>query len=109
MNPFVDGFSDELTKLALAKGLASGVAGLGKFLWRHPIIASGAIGGTMGGYAAAKGAAGARRAIRGIRPGKAYYINWHRALGIPRGRMTKLQRRRLFRHARAVPGRYRRK
>jgi hypothetical protein len=106
MNPFIEGFNDELIKLAVAKQVLKGGKGLLSFLWKHPIIASGAIGGTMGGYAAAKGAAGARRAVRSIRPSRAWLTNYYRALRIPR-RMTALERRRLFRHARAVPGRYR--
>lgn len=106
MSSFIDGFSDELVKVAVVKKTVKAGKSLLKFLFKHPYISFGAIGGVTGGISGAARASATRAARRSIRPSKAYYTNFNRALRIPR-RMTKVQRERLFRHARAVPGRYR--
>ena len=108
MTPFIHGFSDELEKLAIVGAVAKGGAGIGKAILKRPLHALGAL---FVGGAAVEGAKQARRASRvrkSIRPSRSYYTDYYRALGIPRGRMTKRQRQRIFAHARAVPGRYKR-
>lgn len=106
MTPFVKGFGDELEKLSIVSAVAKGGAKAGKFLLKHPWKALGAL--FIGGAAVegARKARQARSAPKNIRPSRAYYTNFHRALGVPRGQMTELRKRRLFAHARAVPGRY---
>lgn len=106
MTPFVKGFSEELEKLAIVSAVAKGGASLGKLLLKHPGKALGALFIGGGAVEGARKARQARRTPKSIRPSRAYYTNYSRALGIPRERMTKLQRQRLFAHARAVPGRY---
>jgi len=94
MSHFLDGFSDELEKLAGA------LSTTGKWLikkpWRRigiPLFVGGS--GVMGALAASKG--GKKRAIAASpgRPSRAYYTNYHRALGTKR--MSKLQEARLSR------------
>lgn len=95
MNTFMKGFSDELEKLSGA------VSSVGKWAiekpWRRILIPA-FIGhaGYKGTKAALKG--GRRRVIaaRGGRPSKAWYIDYHRALGLPK-KLTKLQLQRLSR------------
>ncbi len=113
MTPFTKGFGDELEKLALAgvaaraaKAAVKGGRAAAGLVARHPWKALGAffIGG--GAIEGARRARQSRRGKKSIRPSAAYYENWHKRLGIPRGRMTERQKQRLFAHARAVPGRY---
>ena len=107
MTPFMIGFGDELEKLAIVSAIAKGGISLGKTILKNPMKALGAL--FIGGSAVegAKRARQAGRTRKSIRPSRAYYTNYSRALGIPRGRMSKLQEQRLFSHARSVPGRYR--
>lgn len=107
MTPFIAGFSDELEKIAIASALARGGAGAVKTLIKNPgkVLTGLFIG--AGAYEGAKQARKAGKTRKGLRPSRAYYTNYSRALGVPRGRMSRLKRRRLFAHARAVPGRYR--
>jgi hypothetical protein len=107
MTPFMSGFGDELEKLAIVGAIGKGAVGLGKTVLKHPFKAFTAL---LIGGSAVEGAKQARKAgktRKSIRPSRAYYTNYSRALGIPRGRMSKLQEQRLFSHARSVPGRYR--
>lgn len=106
MIPFMKGFGDELEKLALVSSIAKGGAGLGKLLLKHPWKALSAV--FLGGSAVegARAARQARGVPKSIRPSRSFYTNYSRALGIPKGELTESQKRRLFAHARAVPGRY---
>ncbi len=84
MSIFLDGFSDELVK----------VAGIGNLFWRG--LTAYTIGSAgYKGYRAAKAGRSAKRWIpaSGGSPSRAWYINYHRALGLPR-RMSKLERER---------------
>jgi hypothetical protein len=101
MNPFMDGFTDELEKLALAKSVGKGAVALGKWVakspWRRGLLPA-IIGhaGYTGAKAALKGGKQRVIAARPGQPSRAWFINYHRALGLPR-RMTKLQRERMSR------------
>lgn len=106
MTPFIRGFGDELEKLAIISDVAKGGKRVGKLLLKHPWKALGALMIGGGAIEGARRARQARSAVKSIRPSRAFYTNYSKALGIPRGRLTELQKRRLFAHARAVPGRY---
>lgn len=108
MTPFMTGFGDELEKLAIIGAIGKGAAGLGGALIRNPGKALTALFVGAGAVEGARMARKAGKERKGIRPSRAYYTNYNRALGIPRGRMTRLQKQRVFSHARSVPGRYKR-
>ena len=94
---FIDSFTDELEKIAL---VGSALKGIGGAIVRHP---GKAFLGTLlglGAYQGAKAAAGRRGkriAASPSGPSKAWYINYHKALGLPR-RLTAPQRERLHRY-----------
>lgn len=86
MTPFLDGFADELEKLAIVKRV-------GKYVAKHPLksLMYGALG-----YATYRGAREGVKKKRRIGatargPSKAWYANMHKALGLPM-RETKHQR-----------------
>ncbi|MHC4644896.1 MAG: hypothetical protein ACYTBJ_05310 [Planctomycetota bacterium] len=102
MNPFMEGFADELEKLALIGGVARAAGKAGKWAIKKPMrrIALPAFF-AMGSVEAAKAISRRgkhRLATRGPgQPSKAWYINYHKALGLPK-RLTKLQEQRLSRN-----------
>lgn len=91
MSAFIDGFSDELEKVALVGGLAKGIVSK---LGISGLLGLGFVG--YGGYQGAKAArnAGKKNYIPASngRPSRAWAINYHRALGMKRN-MSKLERR----------------
>jgi len=99
MNPFMNGFSDEIEKLS---GVVKTITGAGKWAIKRPwrrILLPLAIGtaGYAGAEAALKGGKERVIAARAGQPSKAWFINYHKALGLPT-RMTKLERERLSRN-----------
>jgi hypothetical protein len=92
MTPFHHGFSDELLKLAIAgkiaKGIASKAANVPGWLLRHPRTSIYTLLTAPAAYAGAK--AGVKTSPRVLaKPGKptpAYYIDYHKAMGIPKKR-----------------------
>jgi hypothetical protein len=100
MSHFIDGFSDELEKLAVVGAVAKGAKALGKLIMKHPgkALTVGLVG--AGGVAGALAASSARKrriAASSRGPSEAWYVNYHKALGLPR-QLTKLERERLSRH-----------
>jgi len=84
MSVFMNGFSDELMK----------TAGIGSLLWKG--LTAYTIGSAgYKGYKAAKAGRNFKKWIpaSGGSPSRAWYINYHKALGLPR-KMSKLERRR---------------
>ena len=93
----MEGFSDEIEKLGGVIG-AAGKAGKWalKSPWRR--IGIPAFVGAAG-YAGAKASGGDNREIAASSsgPSRAWYINYHKALGLPK-KMTKLEREHLSRN-----------
>jgi len=96
MNTFFEGFWDELEKIG---GIGSAAVGLGKFIAKHPwaTLNTAMIGsaGLAGARAAKSGGRAIAASSRG--PSKAWYIDYHKALGLPK-RMSKLEEQRLSRN-----------
>jgi hypothetical protein len=102
MNSFMAGFADELEKIALVGGVVKSVGKAGKWAIKSPwrrIFLPLAIGsaGAEGVSAALRGGKQRLIAARPGQPSKAWFINYHKALGLPR-KMTKLERQRLSRN-----------
>jgi hypothetical protein len=96
MSHFIDGFSSELEKLAVVGAAKS----LGKLIMKHPMkaLTVGLVGAA--GVAGARSASSAKKrriAASSRGPSKAWYVNYHKALGLPK-KLTKLQRQRLSRN-----------
>jgi hypothetical protein len=105
MNIF-EGFFDEIEKLG---GLAGAALGAGKFVAKHPwsFLNAALIGaGGLAGVQAAKAARGSGRAIASSSqgPSKAWYVDYHKALGLPK-RMSKLEEQNLSRNFARYRGR----
>lgn len=97
MNPFYAGFSDELEKLA-AGGLVGAAKSIGKLLIKHPgkALTTAFVG--AGGIAGAKAARRTRRIAASSRgPSKAWYVDYNKAVGLPK-RLTRVQEERMSRH-----------
>ena len=100
MTPFMEGFSDELEKLAAIGTVLKGAKGLGGLILRHPWKALTAASVGAAGIAGARAATSARErriAANSRGPSKSWYINYHKALGLPE-RLSKLEEERLSRH-----------